>query len=265
MTPEVHVDITRFEEALVRYKVGTGKTWAEVILEQGRLMVQRVIALTPPRTRAVGRNAIARDVRRVFIDAETARVRIAAVAKWRERLLHDAELGDFRFRSASVQKAWEARDWATLEVIFARSDAKRFKVIEAPTNYLHQAARIRGRVPRGSRSKLVVPDARVLGRFVARLQQGVGITKAGWAAAMLKLGGKLPGWVSGQRKRFGGFNDQSSRLTDPSFTARNEAGPVADLDRELNLARTAIEGRARDMIRALEIRLEREAAKAGFR
>jgi hypothetical protein len=82
---------------------------------------------------------------------------------------------------------------------------------------------------------------------------------------MLKLGGKLPGWVSGQRKRFGGFDDQSTRLSDPSFTARNEAWPVADLDRELNLARTAIEGRARDMIRALEIRLEREAAKAGFR
>jgi len=265
MTPEVQVDTTLFEEALVRYKAGTGKTWAEVIREQGRLMVQRVIALTPPRTRAQGRNAVARDVRRVFIDSESAGVRIASVAKWRERLLHDAELGDFRFRSASVQKAWEARDWATLEIIFARSDAKRFKVIEAPTIDLHHAARVRGRVPRGSRTKLVVPDARVLGRFVARLQQGVGIAKAGWAASMLQLGGKLPGWVSGQRKRFGGFEDQSTRLTDPSFTARNEAEPVADLDRELDLARTATEGRVRDMTRYLELYLEREAAKAGFR
>jgi hypothetical protein len=82
---------------------------------------------------------------------------------------------------------------------------------------------------------------------------------------MLQLGGKLPGWVSGQRKRFGGFEDQSTRLTDPSFTARNEAEPVADLDRELDLARTATEGRVRDMTRYLELYLEREAAKAGFR
>jgi hypothetical protein len=261
---DMQVDLARFEEALIRYKTGTGKTWREVIQEQARLLLQRLVALTPPGTRGQGNRAIERDVRRVFVDAATAGVRIAEVAKWRQRAFEQADLGDFQFRSSRIQKLWEKRDWETLEIIFARSDARRFDWSETATRQQHEAARVKGRVPRGSRRKLVVPDVKEIMKLTRELQRDVGIAKAGWIGALLAVGGRVPGWLGRQTKQFGDHQDATGKLIDPQFTAANTSKPMIGLDQELQLAQKATAGRAQAMIRRLEVHLELEARKAGF-
>lgn len=68
MKPEFKVDTREFERSLVQYRVESGKSWREVIREQARLLLVRLLKLTPPRKQSEGRKAVAGDIRRVMTD-----------------------------------------------------------------------------------------------------------------------------------------------------------------------------------------------------
>ena len=57
-----------FENALVRYKVACQKDWQFVVKQQSRIVGEKLIKFTPPKTASIGKRNVARDIGKVFAD-----------------------------------------------------------------------------------------------------------------------------------------------------------------------------------------------------
>ena len=57
-----------FEDALVRYKVACQKDWQFVVKQQSRIVGEKLIKFTPPKTASIGKRNVARDIGKVFAD-----------------------------------------------------------------------------------------------------------------------------------------------------------------------------------------------------
>lgn len=244
MKPEFKVDTREFERSLVQYRVESGKSWREVIREQARLLLVRLLKLTPPRKQTEGRKAVAGDIRRVMTD-----------------------FGRFRFDNPKIQKEWEDRNWNAMEVIFGRSDKlSRFDLSDDVHPAEHRRARnTRGRVPKGNSPKVLVKKPAKLKRYITGVQKRVGITKAGWAAGMRSLGAKLPAWVARHGTSFGSVQDATNRSRDPSMRISNHARGIGPIDRDERILAVALRGRARDMKTSLKKKLQHGARRAKFK
>lgn len=68
-----------FENALVKYKVACRKDWQFVIRQQSRIVGERLVKFTPPKTAAIGKRNVARDISKVFADLSNT--------KWHDKSL----------------------------------------------------------------------------------------------------------------------------------------------------------------------------------
>jgi hypothetical protein len=241
---DTKVDTREFERALIRYKVESRKGWKEVIREQSRLLLVRLLRLTPPKTQAQGRKAVAADIRKVMTD-----------------------LDGYRFESPGIQKAWDEKDWDALEVIFRRSpEFSRLRFSEGADASEHRSARTRrGRVPKRRKATVLVKKPSKLKRYIRDTQKRVGLTKAGWMAGLKIIQGKIPGWVSKHGSGYGSAKDASSDRRDPHIQVVNATRGIGEIDREDRILTTALQGRSRDMLRSLKKKQEFASRRSGFR
>lgn len=134
--------------------------------------------------KALGMNAVQRDIRRVF--GTPGRM-------YQELQEHDP-------RSApAFWSAWRGRNERVMRYILTVSPvASRVAVISVPVPAIHKAARRgRGRVV-GKGMRAVVLSKMARDAYIRDRQKRVGLSKGGWASAAAALGGTgtLPAWIT---------------------------------------------------------------------
>ena len=221
----------------MRFQRETQLGWSEVIKMQTRLLVERLIEWTPPfgKDKAAqrrGSSRIEQDIRRVFIAAKDASLLIKEIVQRRlHQFSENDDLHGFRFRNSKIQKAWENRDWAALEIIFVRSGQAKMRkldICQVPDPVRHQAARVAGRVSQHHRPRFVVKRAAALKAYIKQVQKRVGTAKSGWIPAAEFLRGKFPRWII-QASPLGSIRDRSNDPTNPSIVVSNEVPFVSEI------------------------------------
>lgn len=66
MSVKFEVITKNFEDALVRYKIACQRDWQFVVNQQSRIVGEKLIKFTPPKTASIGKRNVARDIDRVF-------------------------------------------------------------------------------------------------------------------------------------------------------------------------------------------------------
>lgn len=96
------------------------------------------------------------------------------------------------------------------------------RIFVKPVRNIHKAAINKsGRVPKNWRTSYAVAGKGELKKYVKKVQLQVGVAKSGWLAALVKLGGKAPNFVSCHGTKYGGFVD-GNKGDNPFFTLINK-------------------------------------------
>src|SRR5690606_31871936 len=137
-----------FNDAVTRYILTLGKDTRGAVRQQSMLLGKRLIQFTPPSTRAQGRRAVARDIRRAVTPVRPA-----------------------DFTSPDIRRLIRTRDYAGLEAVFGRFENGQFagfKVLPFSAE-LHRSRRDRrGRVTRSA--KVATPDALQVRDYIRDVQ-----------------------------------------------------------------------------------------------
>lgn len=195
-----------FEDALAKYKVVCRKDWQFVIRQQSRIVGEKLVKFTPPKTAAIGKRNVARDIGKVFADLSNT--------KWNDKSLDKMwRAGNFE----GVKKALENHPNKLQMPVF-----KYKRIFAKPVRNIHKAAINRsGRVPKNWRTSYAVAGKGELKKYVKKVQLQVGVAKSGWLAALVKLGGKAPSFVSRHGTKYGGFID-GNKGDNPFFALINK-------------------------------------------
>ena len=195
-----------FENALAKYKVACRKDWQFVIRQQSRIVGEKLVKFTPPKTVAIGKRNVARDIGKVFVDLSNT--------KWHDKSLDKMWRAD---NFEGVKKALENNPNKLQMPVF-----KYKRILAKPVRNIHKAAISRsGRVPKNWHTTYAVAAKDELKKYVKKVQLQVGVAKSGWLAALVKLGGNPPNFVSRHGTKYGGFID-GNKGDNPFFTLINK-------------------------------------------
>lgn len=237
MNVAVQVNADAFNDAVRRYVKEVGVGLPQAMRTQARLLFGRVIQRTYPKTRAQGRRAVARDIRRA--------VRVLSP-------------GDFE--SQDLRRMVRRRDYAGLRAVLERSGSPLTVVPFEPD--LHRKVRDRrGRVTRPRNVATLDGDA--VRSYTRRRQDLVGRAKGGWAAAMRAAGGRPPEWIG----RWAAVGNVEDRLADPvaGFIRAENLSEWARHGDDDRIVAGALQSRANDILADIRRRLDRAAGVAANR
>jgi hypothetical protein len=238
MKLNVEVDYQDYAEALREFIRERGTTLPKALRFEGRQLALRLVKFTPPKTRAQGRKAVARDIQRAV------------------RPLRPAD-----FSSKRIRQLIRKRDYGALEAVFARfpqgSPLRGVSVVEPRFPEMHQEARAsRGRVLKFQGK--VTPDTDKVRDYIKTVQDRVGRGRAGWAVSLIALGGKPSGWIVRHAKGdTGTFEDRADVRGYLRMENRSEWAEAGDEDR---IVANAIRSRTRNIREAIA-KAQAEAAR----
>nr|DAF31958.1 MAG TPA: hypothetical protein [Caudoviricetes sp.] len=231
MNVKLEVLTKEFEDALVRYKVACGKDWQFVLRQQTRIVAEKLMKFTPPKNLGTGKQHVAADIGKVF-----------------------ADLGNSKWEDKSLDKMWKAGNFEGVKAALSTHPNKDAlpifqyqRIFKQPIKNIHRAAIGRsGRVPKGFRTIYAVGEKGKLKKYITDVQKHVGIAKSGWLAALQKLNGKAPNFVSRHGTKFGELIDKNSG-DDPHFDIINNVStfprgalPYRIMNRAINAQRVAM-------------------------
>lgn len=249
MKPFIHVSLDGWERELRRYRKLTLKGWPEIIREQMRLLLLRMVKATPPRTRAQGRRKIDADIRRVF-----------------------ADFGDVRFDAPRLnnprfRKAWRQNDYHIIQRFLGPGNfTEGYRLASIPDYQVHQTARKDyGAVSRHRQPHVAITRRGKLRAYIRDIQQRVGIAKAGWIAAARDTHARLPQWLNAHGLRYSTRVDRATRRRNPYYEAHNKAHHLAQLNRGGKIVEFALRARARDMQKRVNHLIKSSARKCRWR
>ena len=232
-----------FENALTKYKVACRKDWQFVIRQQSRIVGERLVKFTPPKTAVIGKRNVARDIGKVFADLSNT--------KWNDKSL------DKMWRAGNlegVKKALKNHPNRLQMPVF-----KYKRIFVKPVRNIHKAAINRsGRVPKNWHTSYAVAGKGELKKYVKKVQLQVGVAKSGWLAALVKLGGKAPNFVSRHGTKYGGFID-GNKGDNPFFSLINKVSTFPQGGTPARILRRAFIAQ----IKAMENNIKRLMDKSG--
>jgi hypothetical protein len=232
------LDTTKFNRAVAMYQDRLGMAAPDIVRTQGRLLLKMVIRLTPPKSLAQGRNAVARDIRRSMTPLDP----------------------DF-FRNERLQDLARRNDTEALNEVIKRSGGWKGWVVSRFDKKLHTGQRDRrGRVQRDKR-KFVTDIAR-LQKYTKDVQQRVGQRKAGWGRSYEFLGGTLPKWIARHTHKPGYHIPDLGNKQFPSITIGNFAPGITDDRRVLQ---DSLRIRAKSMTLDVNRKLREISRQTGFK
>jgi hypothetical protein len=213
---------------------------AQALRYQGKLLAQELIKKTPPDTRAQGRHAVERDIKRAV------------------RPLRPQD-----FKSKKIRSLIRKRDYQALEAVFRRfpdsSDLRNVSVVPFDPKLHTEIRDRRGRVKKFQRK--ATPDYNEVREYIAHTQSHVGQAKGGWAASFIGLGGRPAAWIA-QHASAGSFEDHAGNplLDYIQMTNRSEWAGGGDEDRVIE---NSLRSRSIAMLNALA-RAQDNALKHSF-
>lgn len=194
MKPDFEIVIKDFEKALVTYRLACGKDWQFVIKQQARLVGEKLIKFTPPKSASIGKKNVASDIGKIF-----------------------ADLGNSKWEDKSLDKMWRAGNFEGVKTALSSHPNKENlpifqyeKIFEAPIRNIHKSAiSKRGRVSKNYKTRYAVGGKGEVKKYIKIFQSHVGVARSGWLASLIKLGGKAPSWVSKHGTAYGSFIDNN--------------------------------------------------------
>jgi hypothetical protein len=226
-----------FERQALDLAQRTGRSGAEVLRDQTRLLIHDLMTFTPPFGRVpflegidkqffIGKAAVRRDIRRVFRPVQTLRA-------WRQPVNGRVK--------RELERAVRRGDTATVARILSLQESR---VLPRVTPALHQQARDgKGRVPASFRWYVVLDD-RSVREYEEEVFTHIGRAKAGWETAARALGVPVPEWI-GRHSTPGRFR-QVEGPDGPSIEIANDVEYGGDFD-ELQILEKALARRQRSM------------------
>jgi hypothetical protein len=209
---DLSVNARDFNDAVTRYVLTLGKDARGAVRQQSMMLGRKLVQFTPPGTRAQGRKAVARDIRRAVTPIRPA-----------------------DFEAPSIKKLIRKRDYAGLEVVFSRfkqGGFAGFQVLPFAAE-LHRSRRDkRGRVNRSAR--VATPDAPQVRDYIREVQTHVGRAKGGWVPTVTRLGGNVPEWLL--RHAVTGTVEDRTGSMNPSVKMKNRSEWAGDVNVDRVLA-----------------------------
>ena len=163
-----------FEDALVRYKIACQRDWQFVVKQQSRIVGEKLIKFTPPKTASIGKRNVARDIGKVFTDLSGT--------TWEDKSLNKMwRAGNFE----GVKKALGSHPNKSEMPIF------RYKrIFKSPVRNIHKAAINKsGRVPKNWTTQYAVAGEGELKKYTRKVQ----------LSFVTRHGTKYGGFVDGNR------------------------------------------------------------------
>ena len=229
----VKVDYTQFAQHLAIYKLVMRKSSEEIVKQQSRLFAQDMCDFTPPfsgsqpsirkggdggfgnKARNKGRDAVSRDVRKIF--APLAQAPAAGVAASGNVGILSAWIGakaklppphypDYIFKMVEQGRILGQGEWEYFKRIESKKGTPKTRFLMGTTTSAIQSIHEQRRgkpsykVYKTSKSEQVyVDDWKPVESYIKRVQQRVGKLKSGWYYAGLKLG-RMPtsAWIMNQ-------------------------------------------------------------------
>lgn len=243
MSVKFEIITKNFEDALVRYKVACQKDWQFVVRQQSRIVGEKLVKFTPPKTAAIGKRNVARDIGKVFADL--------CGTTWEDKSLNKMwRAGNFE----GVKKALENHPNKSEIPIF-----KYKRIFVKPVRNIHKAAIGKnGRVPKNWRTQYAVAGKGELKKYIRKVQLQVGVAKSGWLAALTKLGGKSPNFVSRHGTKYGGFID-GNKGDNPFFALINKVSTFPQGGTPMRILKRAFAAQTK----AMENNIKRLMDKSG--
>lgn len=212
----------------------------KALRRQGRLLAQELIKKTPPNTRAQGRRAVERDIKRAV------------------RPLRPQD-----FASKEIRRLIRKRDYGALQAAFryfrGNSDLQNVRVVPFDPKMHTEARDRRGRVKRFQRK--ATPDYEEVAAYIKQVQAHVGEARGGWAASLLALGRRPAGWIA-EHSNAGRFTDHADDLVRQYIQMTNESEWAGDGDEDrviANSLRSRSIAMLNDLARAQERALQQHA------
>jgi hypothetical protein len=244
----VTVNTIQFEAAMQRLRKGVRSGLIDpmygTLTVQGRLLAERCQSLTPPRSLAQGRKAVARDIDRAF-----------------------QPLKPEDFRSPSIQRIIRKDDreaWDAAAKNFGSRNLKDSRAIGFNPRHHINSRRSRGRVQRTQGVVTLGPQATRVRQYIREVQQRVGWAKGGWNRGIMALGGRIKDAWFGRHGIARGQITDGRQAADPFIRVANDTTWGKDRAQSERIVRAAIGMRARDMVKYLETQMRLAAVKAGF-
>lgn len=242
MSLSLQVNSAKWRVALERLRNVTRQNMRAFMTEQFRLLLEQIMAFTPPKDRTQGRKRVVADIARVFRPVDTKETKNA-------RLKEIIASGDYRAFEAVARAAkngWQARPFDPAVVAAARDN--------------------RGRVRRGSRSSFVLGrrDTAALKKFVARKQANVGLARSGWLVALWAVGGRAPSWIINQLQRGQSAVIDRRNAEKPELWAINRTPWANRRDEGQRIISEAMKSRTNRLATALRVQLRLAAKQSGF-
>ena len=211
MKTKIEIDNSRLIERMKRYEEVTGKQISATMRRGARLLAVNMAFSTPPygTTKAVGMNAgdtkpkklgeqaTQNDILRVFTPGSPMKTRHGRVTRSFSEDVENYMTRNVRLKKA-ILAAIRAADVAKLQTILKNVPGyARYTVHSTVDASLHKRTRnAYGRVRKGWKSRdIVVGNA--LKDYISEKQDLVGLTKAAWASAALKVNADVKDALSG--------------------------------------------------------------------
>jgi hypothetical protein len=201
-TPKIHIDNSKLLKRMERYQEVTGKQVAATMRRGARLLAVNLATSAPPygkdiAARKLGEKAVQNDILRVFTPATPIKLKHPSSAvSFRDQVekyvtrnpkLKEAILSAIKASNQSKLSAILSAAGGFSKLVVGRVDASLYK--NTRNHY--------GRVRKGWQGRNIVMPSSELKDFISAKQDLVGMTKAAWAAAAMKVNADVKDALSG--------------------------------------------------------------------
>jgi hypothetical protein len=201
--PKVHIDNSRLLARMKKYEKVTGKAIGSTLRRNARLMAVNLATSTPPygkspSSKKLGEMATQNDILRVYRPGTDTKFAHSSSVPSFEATIKKTVTENISLREA-ILGALAAKDTGKLNAIFR--NVKGFSKIHAKDavhpSFHHRSRNNYGRVRKNWKANEVVLNTSDLKSYVKARQLRVGMTKASWAAAAIKVNADVKDALSG--------------------------------------------------------------------
>jgi hypothetical protein len=202
------VDTSKLLKRMARYEEVTGKTVADSLRRSARLLAVSMAYSTPPygnkpESKKLGERAVQNDILRVYTPSEPIKNTYPTNKTSLREQVERFFTRDVKLKERIIEAIAEGRQAELSGILKNISGFAKLNVSKGVDVSIHAKTRnAYGRVRKGWKGREIVMESNQLERYIKDRQSRVGMTKAAWASAALKVkapvGNSLrgfPAWV----------------------------------------------------------------------